>query len=168
MLYQFGFYSSVLLISFTQELFTALLAKLLKLTINLIIGWVFFLCSLYILWMLGLRVGMTINPIEIFYFTLFSAPLWIGPIIFLHPKFTESLFQIFEKRSTSFNARIAISTIHYCYLDLWPIHFLITISIKRNGQRLWAMVSKTRSTLDDCVFYFKYPILQCIQNSCFK
>jgi hypothetical protein len=168
MLYQFGFYSSVLLISFTQELFTALLAKLLKPTINLIIGWVFFLCSLYNFmdaWFAGWYDN---QPIEIFYFTLFSAPLWIGPIIFLHPKFTESLFQIFEKRSTSFNARIAISTIHYCYLDLWPIHFLITISIKRNGQRLWAMVSKTRSTLDDCVFYFKYPILQCIQNSCFK
>jgi hypothetical protein len=30
------------------------------------------------------------------------------------------------------------------------------------------MVSKTRSTLDDCVFYFKYPILQCIQKLMFQ
>jgi hypothetical protein len=27
---------------------------------------------------------------------------------------------------------------------------------------------KTRSTLDDCVFYFKYPILQCIQKLMFQ
>jgi hypothetical protein len=65
--------------------------------------------------MLGFAGWYDNQPIGYFILHSFSA-FMDRSYHFFTPKFTESLFQIFEKRSTSFNARIAISTIHYCYL----------------------------------------------------
>jgi hypothetical protein len=170
MLFQFGFYSSVLLISFTQELFTAFYyLQLLKLTINLIIGWVFFIsfvASILHLGCLVLRVVVWQSTLSgYFILHLFSAPLWIVPSSFFYTKFTESLFKFSKKRST-FNARIAISTIH-CYFDLWPIHFW-RLLYKRNGQRLWAMVSKLGLLSMIVYFILSIRYYNVYKNSCFK
>jgi hypothetical protein len=77
MLYQFGFYSSVLLISFTQGIVYSAyyLQKLLKPNeINLIIEFFYFFCSLYIApWMLGFAGWYDNQPYrDILFYTPFQ------------------------------------------------------------------------------------------------
>jgi hypothetical protein len=170
LLFQFGFTVPFYLFRLRKELFIAFyyLQKLLKPTINLIIGWVFhFLCSLYIApWMLGF-VGMTINPIEIFYFTPFQHLYDRSHHLFFTPKFTESSFK-FSKKRLLFNARLLYLLYIIAIFDLWQFIFGDYYFYKTEWKRLWAMVSKTRSTLDDCVFYFGIRYYNVYKNSCFK
>ncbi|MFV8331619.1 helix-turn-helix domain-containing protein [Flavobacterium sp. GSP14] len=94
MLFQFGFYSSVLLISFTQGIVYSalLLAKAIKTDnkSNYWLSFFIFLCSLYIApWMLGFAGWYDIQPYrDILFYTPFQHLLWIGPIIFFY---TQSL-----------------------------------------------------------------------------
>jgi AraC-like DNA-binding protein len=94
MLYQFGFYSSVLLISFTQGIIYSLLllAKAVK-TENKSNYWLsifIFLCSLYIApWMLGFAGWYDNQPYRDFlFYTPFQHLLFLGPLIFFY---TQSL-----------------------------------------------------------------------------
>ena len=94
MLFQFGFYSSVSLISFTQGIVYSalLLAKAIK-TDNKSNYWLrffIFLCSLYSApWMLGIAGWYDNQPYrDILFYTPFQHLLWIGPIIFFY---TQSL-----------------------------------------------------------------------------
>lgn len=102
MLYQFGFYSSILLISFTQGIIYTLLllAKAVK-TENKSNYWLslfIFLCSLYIApWMLGFAGWYDNRPYrDILFYTPFQHLLFIGPIIFFY---TQSLLNPFFKFS---------------------------------------------------------------------
>ena len=94
MLFQFGFYSSVLLISFTQGIVYSalLLAKAIKTDnkSNYWLSFFIFLCSLYIApWMLGFAGWYDNQPYrDILFYTPFQHLLWIGPIIFFY---TQSL-----------------------------------------------------------------------------
>jgi hypothetical protein len=171
LLFQFGFTVPFYLFRLRKELFTALyyLQKLLKPTINLIIGWVFsFFFVASILHLGCLFCWYDNQPYRDILFYTFSAPLWIGPISFFY---TQSLLNPSFKFSKK---RLHLTPDCYIYytLLLYLIYdnsfLVITISIKTEWKRLWAMVSKTRSTLHDCVFYFKYPILQCIQKLMFQ
>ncbi len=94
MLFQFGFYSSVLLISFTQGIIYSvlLLAKAVK-TENKSNYWLsifVFLCSLYIApWMLGFAGWYDNQPYrDLLFYTPFQHLLFVGPIIFFY---TQSL-----------------------------------------------------------------------------
>jgi hypothetical protein len=119
MLYQFGFYSSVLLISFTQGIvYSALLAKAIKTDnkSNYWLSFFHFFCSLYIApWMLGFGLVSTLSG----YFILhsFSAPFMDRSHHLFYTKFTESLFQIFEKEALHLTPGL-LYLLHYCYLDL--------------------------------------------------
>ncbi|MFV8351379.1 helix-turn-helix domain-containing protein [Flavobacterium sp. XS2P14] len=94
MLFQFGFYSSVLLISFTQGIVYSalLLAKAIKTDnkSNYWLSFFIFLCSLYSApWMLGFAGWYDNQPYrDILFYTPFQHLLWIGPIIFFY---TQSL-----------------------------------------------------------------------------
>ncbi|MFV8363192.1 helix-turn-helix domain-containing protein [Flavobacterium sp. ZT3P35] len=94
MLFQFGFYSSVLLISFTQGIVYSalLLAKAIKTDnkSNYWLSFFIFLCSLYSApWMLGFASWYDNQPYrDILFYTPFQHLLWIGPIIFFY---TQSL-----------------------------------------------------------------------------
>lgn len=94
MLFTFGFYSSVLLISFTQGIVYSvlLLAKAIKTEnkSNYWLSFFIFLCSLYIApWMLGFAGWYDNQPYrDILFYTPFQHLLWIGPIIFFY---TQSL-----------------------------------------------------------------------------
>jgi len=94
MLFEFGFYSSVLLISFTQGIIYSvlLLLKAVK-TENNSNYWLslfIFLCSLYIApWMLGFAGWYDNQPYrDILFYTPFQHLFFVGPIIFLY---TQSL-----------------------------------------------------------------------------
>jgi AraC-like DNA-binding protein len=106
MLFQFGFYSSVLLISFTQGIIYSvlLLAKAVK-TENKSNYWLsifVFLCSLYIApWMLGFAGWYDNQPYrDLLFYTPFQHLLFVGPIIFFY---TQSLlnpsFKFSKKKS---------------------------------------------------------------------
>lgn len=94
MLFQFGFYSSILLISFTQGIIYSilLLAKAIKSEnkSNYWLSLFIFLCSLYIApWMLGFAGWYDNQPYrDILFYTPFQHLLWVGPIIFFY---TQSL-----------------------------------------------------------------------------
>jgi AraC-like DNA-binding protein len=94
MLFQFGFYSSVLLISFTQGIvYSALiLAKAIKIKnkSNYLLSLFIFLCCLYIApWMLGFAGWYDNQPYRDFlFYTPFQHLLFVGPIIFFY---TQSL-----------------------------------------------------------------------------
>ena len=94
MLYQFGFYSSVLLISFTQGIIYSvlLLVKAFKTEnkSNYWLSFFIFLSSLYIApWMLGFAGWYDNQPYrDILFYTPFQHLFWIGPIIFFY---TQSL-----------------------------------------------------------------------------
>ncbi|SHM80720.1 Helix-turn-helix domain-containing protein [Flavobacterium xinjiangense] len=94
MLFQFGFYSSVLLISFTQGIvYSALiLAKAIKTQnkSNYLLSLFIFLCCLYIApWMLGFAGWYDNQPYRDFlFYTPFQHLLFVGPIIFFY---TQSL-----------------------------------------------------------------------------
>ena len=94
MLFQFGFYSSVLLISFTQGIVYSalLLAKAIKTDnkSNYWLSFFIFLCSLYIApWMLGFAGWYDNQPYrDVLFYTPFQHLLCIGPIIFFY---TQSL-----------------------------------------------------------------------------
>jgi AraC-like DNA-binding protein len=94
MLFQFGFYSSVLLISFTQGIvYSALiLAKAIKTKnkSNYLLSLFIFLCCLYIApWMLGFAGWYDNQPYRDFlFYTPFQHLLFVGPIIFFY---TQSL-----------------------------------------------------------------------------
>jgi hypothetical protein len=129
-----------------------LLAKAIKTTINLIIGWVFlFSCSLYITldaWFCGLVWQSTYR---IFYFTLLFSTFMDRSYHF----FTQSLLNPSFKFSKKEALHLTPGLLYLLYIIaiwLWPIHFLITISIKTEWTRLWAMVSKTR--LLSMIVYF--------------
>ena len=94
MRFDFGFYSSILLISFTQGIIYSclLLVKALKTgnKSNYWLSFFIFLCSLYIApWMLGFAGWYDNQPYrDILFYTPFQHLLWIGPIIFFY---TQSL-----------------------------------------------------------------------------
>ncbi len=94
MLFQFGFYSSILLISFTQGIIYSilLLEKAIKSEnkSNYWLSLFIFLCSLYIVpWMLGFAGWYDNQPYrDILFYTPFQHLLWVGPIIFFY---TQSL-----------------------------------------------------------------------------
>ena len=108
MLFQFGFYSSLLLITFSQGIiYTVLLfVKGLK-TENISNYWLslfIFLCSLFVApWMLGFAGWYDNQPYrDILFYTPFQHVLFIGPIIFcytqslLNPSFTFTKKQFFH------------------------------------------------------------------------
>lgn len=90
MLFQFGFYSSLLLISFSQGIIYSvlLLVKAIR-TENRSNYWLslfIFLCSLYIApWMLGFAGWYDNQPYrDILFYTPFQHLLFVGPIIFFY------------------------------------------------------------------------------------
>jgi AraC-like DNA-binding protein len=106
MLFQFGFYSSLLLISFSQGIIYSVLlfAKAIK-TENKSNYWLslfIFLCSLYIApWMLGFAGWYDNQPYrDILFYTPFQHLFFVGPIIFFY---TQSLlnpsFQFSKKEA---------------------------------------------------------------------
>ncbi len=94
MLFGFGFYSSVLLISFTQGIVYSvlILVKAIKTQnkSNYLLSLFIFLCSLYIApWMLGFAGWYDNQPYrDILFYTPFQHLLFVGPIIFFY---TQSL-----------------------------------------------------------------------------
>lgn len=94
MLFQFGFYSSLLLITFSQGIiYSILLLKKAILTESKSDYWLslfIFLCCLYIApWMLGFAGWYDNQPYrDILFYTPFQHLLWIGPIIYFY---TQSL-----------------------------------------------------------------------------
>ncbi|WP_284651441.1 helix-turn-helix domain-containing protein [Flavobacterium terrisoli] len=114
MLFQFGFYSSLLLISFSQGIIYSvlLLAKAIK-TENKPNYWLslfIFLCSLYIApWMLGFAGWYDNQPYrDILFYTPFQHLFLIGPVIFFY---TQSLlnanFSLDKKKILHFIPGIA-------------------------------------------------------------
>jgi AraC-like DNA-binding protein len=94
MLFSFGFYSSVLLISFTQGMIYSvlILAKAIKTQdkSNYLLSFFIFLCCLYIApWMLGFAGWYDNQPYrDILFYTPFQHLFFVGPIIFFY---TQSL-----------------------------------------------------------------------------
>jgi hypothetical protein len=118
MLYQFGFYSSVLLISFTQGIvYSALLAKAIK-TDNKSNYWLsFFIFFVASILHLGCLVLGWYQPYrDILFYTPFQHLMDRSHHLF-YTKFTESLFQIFEKEALHLTPGL-LYLLHYCYLDL--------------------------------------------------
>ena len=94
MLFQFGFYSSVLLISFAQGIIYSILVLLKAVRTennsNYWLSLFIFLCSLYIApWMLGFAGWYDNQPYrDILFYTPFQQLFFVGPIIFFY---TQSL-----------------------------------------------------------------------------
>lgn len=109
MLFQFGFYSSLLLITFSQGIiYSILLLKKAILTESKSDYWLslfIFLCCLYIApWMLGFAGWYDNQPYrDILFYTPFQHLLWIGPIIYFY---TQSLlnpsFRLTRRNSIHF------------------------------------------------------------------
>jgi len=123
MLFQFGFYSSLLLISFSQGIIYSvlLLLKAIK-TANKSNYWLslfIFLCSLYIApWMLGFAGWYDNQPYrDILFYTPFQHLLLIGPIIFFY---TQSLLNPNFKLSQKDLWHFLPGTLYLCYiLFIW-------------------------------------------------
>jgi AraC-like DNA-binding protein len=123
MLFQFGFYSSLLLISFSQGIIYSvlLLVKAIK-TENKSNYWLslfIFLCSLYIApWMLGFAGWYDNQPYrDILFYTPFQQLFFIGPIIFFY---TQSLLNPSFKFSKKEAAHLVPGWLYLLYImTIW-------------------------------------------------
>lgn len=118
MLFQFGFYSSVLLISFTQGIIYSalLLSKAIK-NENKSDYWLslfIFLCSLYIApWMLGFAGWYDNQPYrDLLFYIPFQHLFFIGPIIFFY---TQSLLNPYFRFSKKETAHLFPGTLYLIY-----------------------------------------------------
>lgn len=123
MLFQFGFYSSVLLISFTQGLVYSvlLLVKAVKSEnkSNYWLSFFIFLCSLYIApWMLGFAGWYDNQPYrDILFYTPFQHLFLIGPIIFFY---TQSLLNPSFKFSKKEVLHLIPGLLYFLYVvSIW-------------------------------------------------